>query len=139
MISQWTHLRDLRRDAEGIAQRALAEASSALARAQEEQARLVRAWERARALLDAETRRLASPPAPASAAQGSARERYLGRLQDEAHRLKSAADEHRGGALAAAHASNDNAAGRQENRRVEMVVSGDAIGSPANATIGSLR
>jgi outer membrane protein OmpA-like peptidoglycan-associated protein len=35
--------------------------------------------------------------------------------------------------------SNDNAAGRQENRRVELVVSGDAIGSPVNATIGSLR
>jgi outer membrane protein OmpA-like peptidoglycan-associated protein len=28
-------------------------------------------------------------------------------------------------------ASNDNAAGRQENRRVELVVSGDAIGSPS--------
>jgi outer membrane protein OmpA-like peptidoglycan-associated protein len=36
-------------------------------------------------------------------------------------------------------ASNDNAAGRQENRRVELVVSGDAIGSPENATTGSLR
>jgi outer membrane protein OmpA-like peptidoglycan-associated protein len=36
-------------------------------------------------------------------------------------------------------ASNENAAGRQENRRVELVVSGDAIGSPANATTGSLR
>jgi outer membrane protein OmpA-like peptidoglycan-associated protein len=35
-------------------------------------------------------------------------------------------------------ATNDNAAGRQENRRVELVVSGDAIGSPANATTGSL-
>jgi outer membrane protein OmpA-like peptidoglycan-associated protein len=33
-------------------------------------------------------------------------------------------------------ASNDNSAGRQENRRVELVVSGDAIGSPANATTG---
>ncbi len=31
-------------------------------------------------------------------------------------------------------ASNDNSAGRQENRRVELVVSGDAIGSPVNAT-----
>jgi outer membrane protein OmpA-like peptidoglycan-associated protein len=30
-------------------------------------------------------------------------------------------------------ASNDNASGRQDNRRVELVVSGDAIGSPANA------
>jgi len=36
-------------------------------------------------------------------------------------------------------ASNDNSAGRQENRRVELVVSGDAIGSPVNATTGSLR
>jgi outer membrane protein OmpA-like peptidoglycan-associated protein len=35
--------------------------------------------------------------------------------------------------------SNDNAAGRQENRRVELVVSGDAIGSPVNATTGSLQ
>jgi outer membrane protein OmpA-like peptidoglycan-associated protein len=36
-------------------------------------------------------------------------------------------------------ASNDNSAGRQENRRVELVVSGDAIGSSANTTTGSLR
>jgi len=36
-------------------------------------------------------------------------------------------------------ASNDNAAGRQENRRVELVVSGDVIGSPVNVTTGSLR
>jgi len=35
-------------------------------------------------------------------------------------------------------ASNDNAAGRQENRRVELVVSGDAIGNPA-VTTGSLQ
>jgi outer membrane protein OmpA-like peptidoglycan-associated protein len=31
-------------------------------------------------------------------------------------------------------ASNDNSAGRQENRRVELVVSGDAIGSSLSAT-----
>lgn len=36
-------------------------------------------------------------------------------------------------------ASNDNASGRQENRRVELVVSGDVIGSPANTTTGNLR
>jgi outer membrane protein OmpA-like peptidoglycan-associated protein len=35
-------------------------------------------------------------------------------------------------------ASNDSSAGRQENRRVELVVSGDAIGSTANVTTGSL-
>ena len=35
-------------------------------------------------------------------------------------------------------ASNDNASGRQENRRVELVVSGDAIGTPAAVTTGSL-
>ena len=36
-------------------------------------------------------------------------------------------------------ATNDNAAGRQQNRRVELVVSGEAIGHPANATTGSLQ
>ena len=36
-------------------------------------------------------------------------------------------------------ASNDNSAGRQQNRRVEILVSGDAIGSPINATTGSLQ
>ncbi len=36
-------------------------------------------------------------------------------------------------------ASNDNSAGRQENRRVELVVSGEAIGIPTNATTGSLQ
>ena len=35
-------------------------------------------------------------------------------------------------------ASNENATGRQENRRVELVVSGEAIGSTANATTGSV-
>ena len=36
-------------------------------------------------------------------------------------------------------ASNDNSAGRQQNRRVELVVSGEAIGDSANVTTGSLR
>jgi len=36
-------------------------------------------------------------------------------------------------------ASNDNAAGRQANRRVELVVSGEAIGTQAPRTSGSLR
>ena len=36
-------------------------------------------------------------------------------------------------------AANDNAAGRQQNRRVELVVSGEAIGNPANPTTGNLR
>ncbi|MGO9516770.1 MAG: OmpA family protein [Candidatus Korobacteraceae bacterium] len=36
-------------------------------------------------------------------------------------------------------ASNDNSSGRQENRRVELLVSGEAIGSPVNATTGSLQ
>ena len=35
-------------------------------------------------------------------------------------------------------ASNDNASGRQQNRRVELVVSGEAIGS-SNTTTGSLQ
>ncbi len=36
-------------------------------------------------------------------------------------------------------ASNENSAGRQQNRRVELLVSGEAIGTPVNATTGSLR
>src|SRR6202043_3420950 len=35
-------------------------------------------------------------------------------------------------------ASNDSAAGRQQNRRVELLVSGDAIGNLANPQTGSL-
>ncbi len=36
-------------------------------------------------------------------------------------------------------ASNDNSAGRQQNRRVELLVSGEAIGHPVNSTTGSLQ
>ena len=36
-------------------------------------------------------------------------------------------------------ASNDNSAGRQQNRRVELLVSGEAIGDQVNVTTGSLR
>ena len=36
-------------------------------------------------------------------------------------------------------ASNDSSAGRQQNRRVELLVSGEAIGSPVNPTTGSLQ
>jgi len=36
-------------------------------------------------------------------------------------------------------ATNDNSAGRQQNRRVELLVSGEAIGNPVNATTGNLR
>jgi outer membrane protein OmpA-like peptidoglycan-associated protein len=36
-------------------------------------------------------------------------------------------------------ASNDNSAGRQQNRRVELVVSGEAIGDSTIVTTGSLR
>jgi outer membrane protein OmpA-like peptidoglycan-associated protein len=36
-------------------------------------------------------------------------------------------------------ASNETQTGRQQNRRVELLVSGDAIGNPAEPTVGSLR
>ena len=36
-------------------------------------------------------------------------------------------------------ATNDNSAGRQQNRRVELLVSGEAIGKPINVTTGSLQ
>jgi outer membrane protein OmpA-like peptidoglycan-associated protein len=35
-------------------------------------------------------------------------------------------------------ATNDNSAGRQQNRRVELLVSGDAIGNSGNTTTGNL-
>jgi outer membrane protein OmpA-like peptidoglycan-associated protein len=36
-------------------------------------------------------------------------------------------------------ASNDNSSGRQQNRRVELLVSGEAIGTPVITTTGSLQ
>jgi outer membrane protein OmpA-like peptidoglycan-associated protein len=36
-------------------------------------------------------------------------------------------------------ATNGNSTGRQQNRRVELLVSGEAIGTPDNATTGNLR
>jgi len=36
-------------------------------------------------------------------------------------------------------ASNDNSAGRQQNRRVELLVSGEAIGNPVNLAPGNLQ
>jgi outer membrane protein OmpA-like peptidoglycan-associated protein len=36
-------------------------------------------------------------------------------------------------------ASNDNSSGRQQNRRVELLVSGEAIGHAAATTTGDLR
>jgi outer membrane protein OmpA-like peptidoglycan-associated protein len=36
-------------------------------------------------------------------------------------------------------ASNDNASGRQQNRRVELLVSGEAIGTVVTVTTGSLQ
>lgn len=36
-------------------------------------------------------------------------------------------------------ATNNNASGRQQNRRVELLVTGEAIGEPVKATTGSLR
>jgi outer membrane protein OmpA-like peptidoglycan-associated protein len=36
-------------------------------------------------------------------------------------------------------ASNDNASGRQENRRVELLVSGDMIGNTVTSTVGSVN
>jgi outer membrane protein OmpA-like peptidoglycan-associated protein len=35
--------------------------------------------------------------------------------------------------------SNDNSAGRQQNRRVELLVSGEAIGNPVNVTPGNFQ
>jgi outer membrane protein OmpA-like peptidoglycan-associated protein len=36
-------------------------------------------------------------------------------------------------------ATNANSTGRQQNRRVELLVSGEAIGNPVNVTTGKLE
>jgi outer membrane protein OmpA-like peptidoglycan-associated protein len=58
-------------------------------------------------------------------------------LVEQGVTTNSASDKGYGNTLPVA--SNDNVTSRQENRRVELVVSGDVIGSPINATTGSLR
>jgi hypothetical protein len=109
MVFKLHGLLDLRRDAEAAAKRFLATATAALAKEKEEHERLASRWQSARATVERETGRLAAGPDPSSAAQGRAREGYLARLRDEAHRRKAAAEEHRNTALAARQAGYDKA------------------------------
>ena len=106
MVFELKSLLDLRRDAENSAKCALELAAASLFQEEEKQVRLAGRWNAACATLDGETRRLAAGLGPLTAAQGSAREGYLGRLRDEVGRLKAAAEEHRATALAAAQASH---------------------------------
>ncbi len=129
MISRWQAFLDLRRDAEQSAQQAAFSAGQTLVKAQEEQARLLRAWHVARSILGKEEERLSRPPAPSTAAQGAARERYLGRLRAEVERLKAVADEHAGRALDAAQAAQRRASAGLER----------AIGERAAATAAHER
>jgi hypothetical protein len=109
MVFELQSLLDLRRDAESSARRAFEMAAASLLKEEEEQARLAGRWQAARTAWDSETRRLAAGPAPSTAEQGSAREAYLGRLRDEANRIRTAAEQHCATALAAAQAAHQAA------------------------------
>jgi hypothetical protein len=104
MVFELQSLLDLRRDVENAAQRALAAAAANLLKEEQEQARLATRWQAAYAALDGVAQRLAAGPRPSTAAQGSARASYLGRLRGEANRHKAVVDEHRANALAQAQA-----------------------------------
>jgi hypothetical protein len=108
MVFPLQSLLDVRRNAEQNAQRTLALAATERAREEEEQQRLRARWQDADAKLEMERKRLAETD-PANAAQAIARQRYLGRLRDEAAHLLQLADEHRGSALTTAATAEDAA------------------------------
>ncbi len=96
--SNLTLLLSLRRDAEESAKRALAEAVTALTRAEQEKASL-------EALVAQATRRLEQERrgCPANAAEGLARERFRQLLRARREQAVTKAKQHREGPLARAH------------------------------------
>jgi colicin import membrane protein len=100
-----TLLLDLRRAAEEEAKRLLAQAVSALGRAENEQVRLETLVTRAEQALAAE-----KSVHPAGAAEGLARERFRQRLRAQRDRALAQAQEHREGALARARLAETAAA-----------------------------
>jgi len=112
MVFELQSLLDLRCEAESTAKRAVELATASLQREQEEQARLAAHWNAAGTSLEREARRLAKARVASTAEQGVARESYLGRLRQEANRLKCVADNHAATALATAKASHEEALSR---------------------------
>lgn len=100
-----TVLLDLRRAAEGEAERALAEAVAALGRAESEQTRLEALVAQAEQALTADKQR-----SPTKASQGLARERFRQRLLAQRELAKSEARQHRKGALMQARLAEASAA-----------------------------
>jgi hypothetical protein len=100
-----TVLLDLRRAAEGEAQRALAEAAAALGRAESEQTRLQALVAQAKQALTADKQRR-----PAKASEGLARERYHQRLLAQREQAEAEAGKHRKGALRRARLAEASAA-----------------------------
>ena len=107
MATQLEALLALRRDAENAAKRALDMAAGALARAHEEQARLVTCWREAVRALDRE--RLRGVEAPATVAQAVTREQYRRRLDDAVAATARRGQEHRSSVIAAAMAAESEA------------------------------
>jgi flagellar biosynthesis chaperone FliJ len=116
-------LLNLRRDVEDTARQALDRAAAARVREEAEQARLLEAWEAARARLKKETARLSAEPAPTNGAEANSRERYRQRLRAEVTRLAGIAEKHRNTVLAAAIAGETEArrAFEQAHRERETV------------------
>jgi hypothetical protein len=117
-------LRDRRLDQERQAERALAEASGAQRRAEEEAERLASAVGEARAARDAA--RAAEPPG-ARAGDAQTARRYLARLDDRVKAAGRALAEHRAGPLAAAIAAREAArlvhlAARQRREVVDKAI-----------------
>jgi flagellar biosynthesis chaperone FliJ len=117
MSSPLQTLLDLRRNAEEGARQTLDLAVSLRRKEEEEQERLMARWQEARATATKEEACLAVGPSPATAAQAVARGHYLVRLRDEAARLASIAEEHRGTGLATALAAEGAAQAAYEEAR----------------------
>jgi flagellar biosynthesis chaperone FliJ len=116
-------LLNLRRDAEDTARQTLARAVAAHVREEDEQARLLRACEAARAIFKSEEARLSAAPAPTNGAEANSRERYRQRLRAEVTRLAGIAENHRNTVLAATSAGETEArqALEQAHREREAV------------------
>jgi flagellar biosynthesis chaperone FliJ len=121
MASNLAALLSLRRSAEEEAVTALGEAAATRLGTEEEQRQLDLATERARQVLQQETRRRAATSAPRVAADGLQRERYRQRLTAALARAAKKADFHRQGPLNQARIAEHTAAARVRQTRQERL------------------
>jgi hypothetical protein len=118
MASPLQSLLDLRREAAQAARIGLEQAITARTRQDEEQARFVQDWMKARARLLGEEE--AHSAGPKTAVEIQARERYRERLAEEASRAARIVRAHREGALAAAQRAESQARVAYEEARAAL-------------------